>query len=209
MNDTRKLKILLADDHLVVRMGLTTLLSFEDDMEIVGEACDGAEAVKQAQRLRPDVIIMDVMMPVRNGAEATEDIIREMPEAKILLLTTYSGSLEVQSAVDAGALGALVKGCSREELVDAIRRTAAGESVFSEFIRTNLRSAPLPVKLTPRRLEVLGYVAKGLTNEEIAALLGIGANGVKNHLRAIFLSLGVSTRAEAAALATSLHLISP
>lgn len=207
MNDTQKLKILLADDHLVVRMGLATLLSFEDDMVIVGEASDGTEAVELARKLRPDVIIMDVMMPVRNGAEATETIVRESPEAKILLLTTYSGAVEVQNAVDAGALSALVKGCSREELVDAIHRTAAGESVFSDIIRTNLRSVPLPVKLTPRRLEVLGYVAKGLTNEQIAALLGIGANGVKNHLRAIFLALGVATRAEAVAIALREQLL--
>ena len=207
-NTTDKIRVLLADDHLVVRMGLVTLLSLEDDICVVGEACDGGEAVRLAIEKRPDVVIMDVMMPEMDGARATAEIIRNAPGVKILLLTTYSSAAEVGQGLRAGATGALVKECAREDLVEAIRATARGESVISPLIRAGQASQEDTPTLSPRQIEILSYVAKGLTTREIAQLVGIGQDGVKNHLRAIFLTLNTATRAEAVTVAMHYGLLS-
>ena len=202
-----KIAILLADDHQIVRMGLSTVIRLESDMDVIGEARNGDEAVRRAKELRPDVIVMDLMMPKRDGADATAAIVRENPDAKILLLTTFGASERVKAALDAGALGAIVKDTSYTDIIKAIRRTAAGEHVISKDIRHALETAPDRPELSERQLKVLHYVAQGLTTKAISEHLGIGPDGVNAHLRTIFAKLGVSSRSKAVAIALKRQLL--
>lgn len=196
-----KITILLADDHQIVRMGLSTVIRLENDMDVIGEARNGDEAVRRTRDLHPDVIVMDLMMPKRDGADATAAIVKADPNAKVLLLTTFGASERVKAALDAGALGAIVKDTSYTDIIKAIRRTAAGERVISKDIRHALEAAPDRPELSERQLRVLHYVAQGLTTKAISERLGIGPDGVNAHLRTIFAKLGVSSRSEAVAIA--------
>ena len=202
-----KITILLADDHQIVRMGLSTVIRLEDDMDVIGEARNGDEAVRRARELHPDVIVMDLMMPKRDGANATAAIIKGNPDAKVLLLTTFGASERVKAALDAGALGAIVKDTPYADIIKAIRRTAAGERVISKDIRHALEKAPARPELSERQLKVLHYVAQGLTTKTISEHLGIGPDGVNAHLRTIFAKLGVSSRSEAVAIALRKRLL--
>ena len=202
-----KIKILLADDHQIVRMGLAAIIAAEGDMCLVGEASDGIEAVNLAQELRPDVILMDLMMPQKNGATATEEILAANPLAKILVLTTFGESDDVKLAMDAGAIGALIKDTPRHELVAAIRNVAEGKRVVSPEIAHVLEKLSAKPQLSPRQLEVLGYVAKGFTSKAIAAQMGITQDGVNGHLRAIFAHLNAASRTEAVAIAQNLAIL--
>lgn len=202
-----KLRILLADDHLVVRMGLSALIDKQPDMSIVGEAADGAEAVELAAKLTPDVIVMDIMMPGTGGAEATARIKSERPDAKVLVLTTFGSSPDVKRALDAGACGALTKDALQEELLGAIRRVAAGERVVDREISSSLAALSDEPNLSARQLEVLKLVAKGFDNKEVARLLGLSVDGVKKHLKVIFATLGASSRTEAVSIALGKHLL--
>ena len=202
---TQKTRILIADDHLVVRIGISSVISLESDMTVVGEASCGAETVAMAHELRPDVIIMDLMMPEMNGAEATERILGEDPGKKILILTSYTGAPELSRALKAGACGVLDKDSSQREIIDSIRKLMAGENAIDPKIRQGLESSPTP--LTPRQTEALKLAAKGFSNKEIAKLLGIGAESVKDRLAGAFLRLNASTRSEAVAIALDEHLI--
>ena len=204
---SRPIRILLADDHLIVRMGQATIISLEADMQVVGEAEDGAEAVHLANTLHPDVIIMDIMMPNVNGADATRQILAARPDAKILILTTFSKSAELRTAIRNGATSALLKDASRVTFVDAIRRTAKGVRTISEEIAREISLAQDIPPLSSRQLAILTYVAKGLYNREIAKLEGITVDGVRAHLKSIFTRLGVSSRTEAATTAIELKLI--
>ena len=199
--------VLLADDHLVVRMGISTIISFERDLRVVAEADTGAEAVQFAREHRPDVIVMDLMMPKTNGADATVEILRENPDAKVLILTTFGTSADLRRAVDAGAAGAIVKTSTQEEIIDAIRRVAAGERVFSPEIERTLAQTTDATLLSPRQLEVIKLAAKGFTNREIGELLHLGVNGVKDRLKTAFARLGASNRAEAVNIASGAGLI--
>ena len=209
MNTTDKLRILLVDDHLVVRMGLATMLAIEEGLSVVGEASDGLEAVELVRKLRPDVVIMDVMMPKMDGVEATRTIRQDCPETKILLLTTYSSAKELKSALDAGAHGAMLKEASKKELITAIRKVAAGDRVICDTIAANIRETHSAPKLTPRQLEILTCVAKGFGNREISSMLNIGFENVKAQLKTVYLILNANSRAEAASTAISLGLIQP
>lgn len=209
MNTTDKLRILLVDDHLVVRMGLATMLAIEDGLSVVGEASDGLEAVALVRKLHPDVVIMDVMMPKMDGVEATRTIRRDCPETKILLLTTYSSAKELKAALDAGAQGAMLKEASKKELIAAIRKVAAGDRVICDTIAANIKETQSAPKLTPRQLEILTYVAKGFGNREISSMLNIGFENVKAQLKTVYLILNANSRAEAASTAISLGLIHP
>lgn len=201
------IRILLADDHLIVRMGLATIISLEDDMEVVGEAEDGADAIRLTDKLNPDVIVMDIMMPNVNGAEATRQILARHPDAKILVLTTFCKSAEVREAVNAGAVGALLKDASKSVFVDAIRRTAIGKRIVSPEIEREISLTKDAPTLSPRQLAILTYVAKGFGNREIARFEGISTDGVRSHLKSIFAKLGVASRTEAATTAMDLKLI--
>ena len=207
MKSRDKIRILLADDHLVVRMGLAAIIGIETDLSLAGEASDGLEAVQLSDKLRPDVIIMDLMMPRLNGVVATEQILRKRPDAKILILTTFGDSKDIKRALDSGALGAMVKDSAHAELINAIRATARGERTLSPAIRNQLRSSAPKPDLTPRQLEILSYVAKGLNNREIAPLIGIGPDCVKAHLKTAFARLGAASRSEAVAIAVHAKLI--
>ena len=202
------IKILLADDHQVVRMGLAAIIAAESDMSLVGEASDGAEAVALTRKLAPDVVLMDLMMPQKDGASATAEILAANPDAKILVLTTFGESDEMKRAMNAGATGALIKDTPREELVAAIRKVVDGQKVVSPEIAHVLANRTERPQLSPRQLEVLGYVAKGLTSKAISSKLGITADSVNGHLRAIFAHLNATSRTEAVATAMRLGLIS-
>ena len=207
MRPKNKTRILLADDHLVVRMGLALMIDRQTDMELAGEAENGEEAVRLASELRPDVVIMDLQMPVMDGATASERILAENAKAKILILTTFGATADAARALDAGALGAISKDSSQDRLLAAIRATANGESAIDDDIRASAatyRSAP---RLSARQVEILDYASRGLENAEIGRLLGITSDGVKKHLKLIFAALGASSRAEATSLALRLGLL--
>jgi len=203
----RKTKVMLADDHLVVRMGLAAIISIERDMEVVGEAADGAEAVKLAAELHPDVVIMDIMMPKLDGVAATAEIRKRNPDTQILILTTFGTSDDLRRALEVGATGALVKDSAQTELVSAIRECAAGRKILSPAVARQLQSEMPKIELSPRQLEMLNYVAKGFNNAEIANMVGIGRDCVKAHLSAAFTRLNASSRSEAVAIAIRLGLL--
>jgi DNA-binding NarL/FixJ family response regulator len=196
-----KIKILLADDHSIVRMGISALLAYEKDISVVGEAEDGEEAVALAQSLKPDVVLMDLMMPRMDGVEATDRIRSALPSCKVLILTTFGTSADVSRAIASGASGAVVKDIDKDAIVDAIRRVAAGEKVFSAEIEQTVKEEPAVPNFTKRQMDILHSVTRGLTNAEIAKQYGISTDGVKQHVMAIFKKLGAANRSEAVAIA--------
>lgn len=203
------IRILLTDDHLVVRMGLSALLSAQPGLEVVGEAADGDSAVRLAKKLRPSVVVMDIRMPNKDGVTATREIRHDLPETNVLVLTTYGDSQDVARALDAGAIGALIKDCSKTCLVSAIRAAAAGRRTISPEIESSLAAKPPLPQLSPRHREILQLVARGLNNGDIAKLLGISRNCVKVHLSTAYARLGASARAEAVTMALDAGLINP
>ena len=202
-----KIRILIADDHQIVRMGLTTIFAKEADLEVVGEAKNGVEAVRFARELVPDVVLMDLLMPKKSGADAAHEIMVANPSARILVLTTYGESDEVKRALDAGACGALIKDTPHMKLVAAIRAVTKGKRVISPEIQQNLSSQSAAPELSARQLEILKLVADGLTSKAISDRLDIGPDGVNAHLRTIFSKLGASSRSEAVAIALRKHLL--
>ena len=203
----KPIKVLIADDHSVVRMGLAALIKFHRGLTLVGEAQDGAEAAKKAAETKPDVVIMDLMMPGTDGIEGTRRVLEASPESKVLILTTFGTSRELTKAVDAGAIGAIMKGADNDELIAAIRDAATGKGTFSEEIRQSIDTKSSIPKLTARQLEVLDWVTRGFTNPDIAKHLGISADAVKQHLNAVFQKLGAASRTEAVAIALREQLL--
>lgn len=197
----KKIKILIADDHSIVRAGLSSILGFEDDITVVGEAANGRQAVERSKAVRPDVVIMDLMMPHMNGAEATAQIVAESPDTKVIILTTYGSADDIGRAIRAGAAGAIIKTVSNDELVSTIRRVANGERCIAPEIRKMLKSEPPAPCLTTRQREVLAAAMRGLTNEDIARQFDITSSGVKQCLSKIYVKLNVANRAEAIAYA--------
>ena len=202
-----KITILIADDHQIVRMGLTTIFAKEPDFEVVGEARNGLEAVRLARELAPDIVLMDLLMPRKGGADATQDILSANPSARILILTTFGESGDVKRALDAGASGALIKDTPHTKLVTAIRAIIKGKRVISPEIQQNLAEQSTAPELSERQLEILKFVADGLTSKAISDRLEIGQDGVNAHLRTIFSKLGASSRTEAVAIALRKHLL--
>ena len=202
-----KIKILIADDHAIVRIGLSALLKTESDLSVVGVAKDGEEAVAEALRLKPDVIVMDLMMPKKNGVEATAEIHEKLPETKIVILTTFAASDGIKHALDAGATGAVMKTAEDAELVSIIRTVAAGGTVISDEIQQLLTEDPPAEELTPRQLEILESVTRGFTNADIAKQLGLREQSVKEHISAILLKIGAANRSEAVAITMRKHLL--
>ena len=203
----KKIKVLIADDHKIVRMGLAALLATERDLQLVGEAENGVETVRLASSLKPDVLIMDLMMPKKDGVEATRETLAASPGTKVLVLTSYGTSNAVAQAIEAGAAGALMKTADDAQIVSVIRRLAAGEKYISPEIRQSLKNAPTIPVLSPRQAEVLKQLTLGLTNKEIADVLGIRKDGVEDHIKIIFSKLGASNRAKAVAIALRKHLL--
>ena len=203
----KPIRILLVDDHGLMRLGLTTLMKYHKDLSVIGGADNGKEAVEQAKALKPDVIVMDLMMPVMDGVEATRRIQAEQPEIKIMILTTFGTSADVARAVRAGAVAALMKDTPNDELLNAIRAIAAGEHVFSPEIRKTIAKDPDPPVLTERQQEILKFITSGLRNSDVARQLGISTDAVKQHLNAICNKLGAVNRAEAIAIALRKQLL--
>ena len=203
----QKIRVLIADDHAMVRMGLASLLGTEPDIDVVGEAEDGADAVRKAVALKPDVTIMDLVMPKKDGAEATTEILKLIPDAKVLLLTTFGTADGVAHALAAGAIGAMMKNADFNELAAAIRTVAAGERAVSPDIERFMREDPPVASLTKRQREILAAVVRGLTNDDIAKQFSIQRSSVKDHLTAIFEKLGAANRSEAVSIALRKHLL--
>ena len=203
----KKTSVLLVDDHSVVRMGLAAIINIEKDLKVCGEAESGAEAVKLAKEMRPDVVVMDFMMPGMDGAEATAAVLRASPESKVLVLTTYGTSADIARALKCGATGAVTKNLSNEELADAIRAAARGERMLSAEIEASLSEAESDNELTARQREVLDSITRGLSNDDIAGMLGISKVRVKQHLAALYQKLGAANRAEAVAIALRRQLL--
>ncbi|MEJ2856791.1 MULTISPECIES: response regulator transcription factor [unclassified Saccharothrix] len=189
-------RVLLADDHPVVREGLSAMLEAAD-VEVVGQAASGEEAVAQAQRLRPDVVLMDLRMPGMDGVEATKRITADVPGCRVVVLTTYETDADILRAVEAGAAGYLLKGTSRAELVAALDAAARGETVLSPSVARRLFHAPRAQPLSIREREVLTLVGRGLSNAEIGRELFITEATVKTHLLRTFKKLDVSDRTAA------------
>ena len=203
----RKIRILIADDHAIVRRGLRSLIETYPDFIAVGEAKNGVEAVSEALRLEPDVVVMDLMMPKKDGAQATAEIRAARPSVQVVILTSYGTSDAIAHALEAGAIGAVLKSATESELVPALRRAAAGKSCVAAEIRRQIAADPPVPSLTPLQKEILELVTRGLSNTDIARLRGISEVTVKNHLTSIFAKLGVATRAEAVAIALRKHLL--
>ena len=204
---TKKIKILIADDHALMRMGLKALLETQPDIETIGEASDGSEAVRKARKLQPDVIIMDILMPGTDGIEATRQITEALPAVKILILTTSTSSDDLNRAIQAGAAGAVLKSEANKRLLSAIRAIAKGASAISSEVRTMIDDDPPAAELTPRQMEILGEMARGLTNKEIAATLSCSPESVKDRINAICTKLGAANRSEAISIALRKHLL--
>ncbi len=202
-----KIKVLIADDHAIVRAGLTALLGTEKDIEVVGEAKNGAEAVSNAVELHPDVVIMDLMMPKMDGVEATKELLRKAPSAKTILLTTYGTSDGIAHALRAGARGAVLKNADNSELAKAIRIVAQGDDYISPDIRQQLAADPPVPDLTPRQSEILESMVRGLTDRDIAELLGLSTESVSEHVGAIRQKIGAANRTEAVAIAMRKYLL--
>jgi DNA-binding NarL/FixJ family response regulator len=211
-----RIKILIVDDHPVVREGLTSMLSREENIQVVGTAEDGAAAIKKAGELRPDVILMDLRMPGVDGIEAMSEIKASAPEIKFIILTTYDNDEYIFRGIEAGARAYLLKDAPREELFKAIRSVYKGESLIDSAIASKVldrfaqlsRQAQTSEGLSDRELEVLTLMARGTSNKLIAATLNIGESTVKTHVQSIFQKLGVSARTEAVTEAVKRRIIS-
>ncbi len=204
-----KIRILIADDHMLMRMGISTLVSTDKSMTVVGEARNGREAVELAGSLRPDVVIMDLMMPEMSGGEATKAIHEAHPGIKIVILTTFGTSAELAKAVANGAVGVLLKDTVDMDLVSTIRLVMAGNQVIPTNLLRQIEQDNALNQLSARKLEILSAVAEGRSNSDIARQFGLSEITVKKHLSAIFESLGVSNRAEAVALALRKQMLKP
>lgn len=214
----KKIKVLITDDHTLIREGLRKILSTEEAIEVVGEAEDGAQAIEQAAKIKPDIILMDITMPKINGIEATRIIKREYPEIGIIALTIHDQEEYLFELIKAGASGYVLKDISADLLVQTILGAARGESfippsmttkIFAEFSRLSSRNSQesLPQGLTRREVDVLRLVAQGESNRKIAQKLYISEKTVKNHLTNIFQKLGVIDRTQAALLAVKNKIV--
>jgi DNA-binding NarL/FixJ family response regulator len=204
------IKVLIADDHPVVRDGLRAMLATQPDMEVVGEAATGSEAVERTRALRPDVVLMDLQLPELDGPAAIATLREHTPEVHALVLTTFGSDADITRAIDAGATGYLLKDAPRERLFEAIRATARGESVLSPSVATRVLGrmrAPAEEALSPRELEILGAVARGLSNRAIARQLYVSEATVKTHLLRIYAKLGVDDRTAAVTVALERGII--
>ncbi len=195
------IRVLVADDHFVVRMGLRAVIDPEPDLEVVAEASTGRQAVQLFRQHRPDVTLMDLRMPIMDGVEATRAIRAESPGARIIVLTTYDGDEDIYRALSAGARAYLLKGMQGEEILDAIRAIHAGLRRIPPSIAARLAEWTPRSELTPRELEVLGLVVKGLSNRKIGDALSITEGTVKIHVNNILSKMGVADRTQAATTA--------
>ena len=202
-----KIKILVADDHAIVRVGLVTLLNRVPDFEIVGEAGNGAVAVSKALKLAPDVVVLDLVMPKMDGVTATAALHEKLPGAKVLILTSFGTSEDISRALNAGAVGAILKNAANSELVSTIRRVAAGKRTVSPEIENMLANDPPVPELSPRQRDILESIMRGLTNNQIAMQFEISPESVKTHIAKLFDKIGAASRSEAVSIALRKQLL--
>ena len=203
-----KINVMIADDHAIVRVGLAALIESKGGLALVGQAEDGEGAVRIALRKKPDVVVMDLMMPVKDGIEATREIKEKLPETRVLILTTSTVSDDIARALENGADGAITKSTANAELLSAIRSVAEGKRYLSSEIQDLLAQDPPAPKLSDRQLDILRLAVKGFTTAEIARHLGIREGSVKEHVNLVCTKLGAANRTEAAAIALRKNLIS-
>ena len=212
MSETKIIEVIIVDDHPIVRYGLQTVLFTFDDISVIGEAGNGLDAVALCAETQPDVILMDIVMPGMNGVETTRVILERYPQIKVIVLTSFQNQDLVQGALEAGAVGFLLKDTPKEILGDAIRSAYAGRSILSlEATQALIRAKTSPPKpghdLSPREREVLALVVEGLSNDEIADRLMISANTVRKHVSACMAKLGAANLAQAAAEAVRHEIV--
>jgi len=207
MEKNNTIRILVADDHFVVRMGLIALVNTEHDLEVIGEASDGKQAVDLFEKLKPDLVLMDLRMPVKDGIAATAEIFSKHPHAHVLMLTTYDGDTDIHRAIQSGAQGYVLKNATGVELIPALRAVAAGQKWIPKEISLRLASRKMFEDLTSRELEVLQQIARGLANKEIGDALKISEHTVKDHLKHILGKLHVADRTEAVTVALQRGII--
>ena len=202
-----KIRVAIVDDHTIFRMGLKSLLGTQPEIEVVADIGDGKSAVQEIPTLRPDVVIMDLVMPGMDGIEATRRLQQEAPGTKVLALTSDCTSDTITAALAAGACGAVIKTIDFDDLFSAIRRTAHGERVLSSEIERILAQDPPAPKLSPRQYEMLNGIVNGRSNTDLSIQFGISKTVVKEHLSALYGKLGAANRAEAIAIALRKHLL--
>jgi len=202
-----KITILVADDHFIVRMGLIALVNTEPNMVVVGEAADGNQAVELYGKHKPDLVLMDLRMPIKDGVEATIEIHGQDPNARVLMLTTFDGDTDIHKALQAGAQGYVLKSATGQELIPAIQAVAAGQRWIPKEIAKRLASRKLFEELTSREEQVLQLLFRGLANKQIGDLLNISEHTVKDHLKSVFGKLQVVDRTEAVTAAIQRGII--
>lgn len=203
----KKTSVMIVDDHSVVRIGLTAIINLEKEFKVCGEAENGEEAVRLAADLKPGVVITDLVMPGMDGAETTRELLKVSPESRVLILTTFGNASDISRALAAGAIGAVTKNLSNDDLIRAIRAARDGERYLAPEIERSLAEYDGEILLTERQREVLDSITRGLSNDNIATQLGISKSRVKQHLNELYEKLGAYNRAEAVSIALRKHIL--
>jgi DNA-binding NarL/FixJ family response regulator len=206
-DDPKQIRVLVVDDHPLLRQGIAGLIADESDITLVAEAATGREAVQQFRTHRPDITLMDLQMPEMNGLDAMVNILGEFPDARIIVLTTYSGDVQALRAIKAGARAYLLKNSLHKELLDTIRAVHAGKKTLSPEISFQLAEHSAEESLTPAEVRVLSLIAEGHTNKEIAVLLSVTEDAVKGQVRNILSKLGANDRTHAAMIGVKRGII--
>ena len=203
----KKIRLLIADDHALMRVGLKTMLKVQKDMSVVGEAANGEEAITRAEELKPDVIVMDLVMTGLSGVEAARRIRDAIPETRVVILTSYGTSDELRTAFAEGIAGIQLKGSDPTNLLSAIRAVAAGERAIAPEVKALLDDQPEAPVFSPRQRAILDALVRGLSNDEIATLMNLSRARIKQHLNELYTILGAANRTEAVAIALRKQLL--